>query len=115
VFPTLIRTLQGGKRYPQLVDAATIRKSPAPAVVPSALDRAQNAVSFPDRHHATTLHEQAYARIVRLSQTSKTVVVHLSGTAVEQTVYIRLKDKRTLQMFRSRNRIFERPPYLGFL
>jgi SNF2 family DNA or RNA helicase len=52
------------------------------------------------------IYEQANARIVRPGQTSKTLIVHLSGTAVERAVYARLQGKGKLQgllleMFRS--------------
>jgi len=43
------------------------------------------------------IYEQANARIVRPGQTSKTLVVHLSGTAVERAVYARLKSKGRMQ------------------
>jgi SNF2 family DNA or RNA helicase len=43
------------------------------------------------------IYEQANARITRPGQTSKTLIVHLSGTTVEKAVYRRLKDKGRMQ------------------
>ena len=43
------------------------------------------------------IYEQANARIIRPSQTSKTVIVHLAGTPVEKATYRRLKDRASLQ------------------
>jgi SNF2 family DNA or RNA helicase len=42
-------------------------------------------------------YEQANARIVRPSQTSKTLIVHLFGTPVERHTYRRLKEKGSMQ------------------
>lgn len=43
------------------------------------------------------VYEQANARINRPGQTSKTLVVHLAGTAVERAVYARLRAKGKMQ------------------
>lgn len=56
-------------------------------------------------------YDQANARTVRPGQTSKTVIVHLSGTAVERAVYARLRSKAKLQgilleMFKSQQLVF---------
>lgn len=42
-------------------------------------------------------YEQANARIVRPPQTSKTLIAHLFGTAVERATYARLKKRGTMQ------------------
>jgi SNF2 family DNA or RNA helicase len=43
------------------------------------------------------IYEQANARITRPGQTSKTLIVHLTGTAVESATYARLKSKAKMQ------------------
>ena len=43
------------------------------------------------------IYEQANARITRPGQTSKSLIVHLSGTAVERAVYRRLRGKAKMQ------------------
>jgi SNF2 family DNA or RNA helicase len=43
------------------------------------------------------IYEQANGRIVRPSQTSKTLIVHLAGTPVEKASYTRLKQRASFQ------------------
>lgn len=43
------------------------------------------------------IYEQANARVTRPGQTSKTLIVHLSGTPVERAAYRRLKSRASMQ------------------
>jgi len=43
------------------------------------------------------IYEQANARITRPGQSHKTLVIHLTGTAIERKLYSRLRQKARLQ------------------
>jgi len=47
--------------------------------------------------NALDIYEQANARIIRPSQTSKTLIAHLVGTPVEKAAYSRLKERSRMQ------------------
>lgn len=58
---------------------------------------AANTIVWFTSPYSNETYEQANARIVRPSQTSKTLIVHLSGTTVERITYARLKARGRMQ------------------
>lgn len=72
---------------------------------------AANVILWYSPTQSLEVYEQANARIVRPGQTSKTLIVHLAGTAVERAVYARLRTKGKLQgilmgMFKTQDLVF---------
>jgi len=47
--------------------------------------------------HSNEIYEQACARVRRPGQNKKTVIVHIAGTPMEQTIYKRLAAKQSMQ------------------
>lgn len=58
---------------------------------------AANTIVWYTAINSLEIYQQANARIVRPSQTSKTLIVHLAGTPVEKVAYKRLQERASLQ------------------
>ena len=69
---------------------------------------AANTIVWFTAPYSNESYEQANARIVRPSQTARTLIVHMSGTPVERITYARLKARGRMQgvlldLFRSQD------------
>lgn len=58
---------------------------------------AANVIVWYSPTQSLEIYEQANARITRPGQTSKTLIAHLAGTAVERAVYRRLRERSKMQ------------------
>jgi SNF2 family DNA or RNA helicase len=72
---------------------------------------AANTIVWYTAINSLEIYQQANARIIRPSQTSKTLILHLAGTPVEKAAYKRLQERATLQgmlleLFRSQEVVY---------